>query len=84
MNEKERAEDFDAAWDFVHEQDCWLPKEPVDWAAAKAYYRPQAIAATNERQFAAVIEQLLDELHDGHTHLNQNWADSWCLPSADI
>jgi carboxyl-terminal processing protease len=84
LNEKERAEDFDSAWDFVHEQDCWLPQEPVDWAAAKAYYRPRALAAANPRQFAAVLEQLLDELHDGHTHLDQNWPDSWCLAPEDI
>ena len=84
LNERQRAEDFDEVWNYVNEHDCYLPQEPVDWNAAKAYYRPQALAATNMRQFVAVIEQLLDELHDGHTHLDRNWPDSWCLPAADF
>ena len=56
------------------------PQEPVD--EAKAYYRPLALAAfLDSRQFDAVLEQLLDELHDGghHQFVDQNWADSWCL-----
>jgi carboxyl-terminal processing protease len=84
LNEKERAEDFDEAWDFVRELDCWLPQEPVDWTAARAYYRPRAIAAVGERPFAAVLEEMLDELHDGHTHLDQHWDDSWYEPPEDI
>ncbi len=79
-----RAQDFDSVWTFVRDQDCWLPQEPVDWAAAREYYRPRAVAAVDQRQFAAVLEELLDELHDGHTHLDQNWPDSWCLPPEDI
>ncbi len=84
LDERGRAEDFDSVWTFVREQHCWLPQEPVDWDAARAYYRPRAVAATGERQFAAVLEELLDELHDGHTHLDQNWADSWYGPPEDI
>jgi carboxyl-terminal processing protease len=84
LSEKERADDFDTAWEFIGKHDGLLPSKPVDWAAAKTFYRLQAVAAKNNRQFAAVLEQLLDELHDPHAHLNMNWADSWCLPPHDI
>jgi carboxyl-terminal processing protease len=84
LSATERADDFDAAWELVRMQDCWLPQQPVDWNAAKALYRPGAIAAKTDRQFTAALEGLLDELYDAHTHLNRNSPDSWCLPPHDI
>jgi carboxyl-terminal processing protease len=79
-----RAEDFDAAWEFIQKEDCWLPQQPVDWLAAKTLYRPKAIEAGTRREFVAVLEQLLDELYDPHTHLAMNFGDSWRLPPHDI
>src|ERR1700690_3116708 len=84
LDERGRVEDFDSVWNFVREQHCWLPQEPVDWDAARAYYCTRAIAATGDRQFGAVLEDLLDELHDDHTHLDQSWADSCYAPPEDI
>ena len=59
---------FDTVWTLVARH-YWDPKlHGVDWRAARASYRPQAIAAPDSRRLYEVIGQMLDRLGDSHVY----------------
>jgi carboxyl-terminal processing protease len=57
---------FDRVWNEVR-RDYYDPDlHGVDWRAARAAYRPQALAATDDRQLYDVLGRMLDLLDDDH------------------
>ena len=61
------ADRFDAAWRLVEQRYWNLDDRPVDWDAARATYRPQALAADDPAGFYRAIEAMYDELADDHS-----------------
>ncbi len=61
------AERFDRAWRLVDERYWGLDRTGIDWHAVGAEYRPQALAATSEEAFYAVLERMYEELNDDHS-----------------
>src|SRR4051812_44010762 len=64
------AMDFDELWRTLDERYCFFHLKATDWAKARAFYRPRAIASQDMDGFREVVRQLLAELYDPHTHVN--------------
>lgn len=60
---------FDTLWANFDQRYSYFDQKHVDWAALRARYRPQAVAATNEAELVAVVQQMLANLHDEHVVL---------------
>ncbi|HKE37616.1 MAG TPA: S41 family peptidase, partial [Candidatus Baltobacteraceae bacterium] len=76
--------DADLLSNFIAERYAYLNDKNVDWSAAWPYYHGRYAAAGNDRGRFAVLEQMLDELYDPHSHLTSNYRDSWRLPAYDV
>ena len=79
---------FDVAWQLVAERYWDTSYGGNDWAALKREYRPEAVAAKNDRAFYRVLERLYDELGDQHSvfvppakvqRVRQQYGDLPCL-----
>ncbi|WBT05812.1 S41 family peptidase [Brevundimonas vesicularis] len=57
---------FDRVWSEVRRGYYDPTLQGVDWNAARATFRPQALAASDERGLYRVINAMLDLLDDGH------------------
>ena len=57
---------FDRVWSEVRRGYYDPTLHGVDWNAARATFRPQALAASDERGLYRVINAMLDLLNDGH------------------
>jgi carboxyl-terminal processing protease len=62
------AEDFDELWRTLGERYCYFGEKRTDWNAVRALYRPEALAAGSRDDFAGVVDRVLGELYDAHTH----------------
>jgi carboxyl-terminal processing protease len=70
------ADVFDAIWSEFDLHYSYFIVKNVDWSAARARYRPQAIAAANDVELARVIGNMLAELRDRHVMLTPTGAGS--------
>ncbi|MEX2541611.1 MAG: S41 family peptidase [Trueperaceae bacterium] len=61
------AERFDQAWRLVAERYWNLEARALDWDAVGERYRPQALAAADEAEFYALLEEMYQELGDDHS-----------------
>ena len=59
---------FNAAWSLVADRHYDPKLRGVDWPAAAVKFGPQAAAATDQKSLYAAINEMLDLLHDSHTH----------------
>lgn len=60
---------FDTLWANFDQRYAYFNQKRVDWNAARAHFRPQALAATNEAELVATVQQMLGTLHDQHVVL---------------
>lgn len=77
-------QDFDELWRTLGERYGFFGDKPVDWDQVRTVYRPMAAAANTRQEFAEVVRQVLAELYDAHTHLNQEWEGAPRWPPFDI
>jgi C-terminal processing protease CtpA/Prc len=68
--------DFDLAWQRLREDYGYFDKGSVDWAQAREVFRPKAAQARTLGEFVGVMEALVDQLCDFHSHLNTNTSSS--------
>lgn len=61
------AERFDQAWRLVAERYWNLEARGLDWDVVGEDYRPKALAATDEDDFYAVLEEMYQQLSDNHS-----------------
>ncbi|MGR4064883.1 MAG: S41 family peptidase [Vulcanimicrobiaceae bacterium] len=73
--------DADRISNFVRQRYAYLDVKQTDWNAVARYYRQRYAGANSPRARFGVLEAMLDELYDPHTHLDSNYADSWRLPA---
>jgi carboxyl-terminal processing protease len=78
------APDVDVLANFVAARYAYLNAKKIDWTAVTRYYRAEYAAAKSGRGQFAVLESMLDELYDPHSHLTSNYRDSWRLPAYDV
>jgi carboxyl-terminal processing protease len=61
---------FDKVWQTIYEK-YYDPKfNGVDWAKARAVFRPRAAGAQSEKELYQVLTEMLDQLHDRHVYIN--------------
>lgn len=65
-------EDFDYLWSKLKDNYAYFDKKQANWDAVRELYRPRFGRITNEREFVTLLERVLDELYDPHTHLKTN------------
>ncbi|GHF41214.1 peptidase [Streptomyces mashuensis] len=58
---------FDVFWQTYAENYPFFAAKHVDWDAVRERYRPRAAAAATEDELFAVLQQMIEPLHDGHT-----------------
>lgn len=59
---------FEQVWQTVNDNFYDPNFNGVDWKAMRAKYQPQAAQTKSSLEVAAVINQMLSELHSSHTH----------------
>lgn len=69
-------EDFDYLWRNIEEDYAYFDQKQTDWNKVREIYRPRIGAVKTIRDFVTLLESVLEELYDFHTHLNTNTASS--------
>lgn len=63
-------QDFDELWETLDARYCFFEEKRSDWPQVRKFYRPMALAAQTQEDFADVVRRVLAELYDAHTHLS--------------
>ena len=69
-------EDFDYLWQNISDDYAYFDQKQTDWNKVREIYRPQINAVKTRNDFVGLLESVLEELYDFHTHLNTNTASS--------
>ena len=65
----DRASVFEDVWREFDLHYSFFQLKGIDWAAIGTRYRPLAMAARSDADFAVVMSQMLAELHDPHVSI---------------
>jgi C-terminal processing protease CtpA/Prc len=85
LTQRQRAEDFDAAWNAIERGYAYLERNRPAWRRARTTWRPRALAARSRDDFVRALEGALEQLHDDHVALSELSAGSRRVPAdADI
>lgn len=68
-------QDFDYLWSQLKDNYAYFDTKETDWNRVRAFYRPR-VAAGSKTEFIALLERVLEELYDSHTHLRVNTSRS--------
>jgi hypothetical protein len=68
LSPKDRIEVFERVWKAVNDKYYDSSFNGVDWNAAHERYRPLVGGVKTDQEFYALLNQMLSELHDAHTH----------------
>ena len=68
LSEKDRIEVFEKVWKAVNEKYYDASFNGVDWNALHVRYQPLIGGVKTDQEFYALLNQMLSELHDAHTH----------------
>ncbi|MEU2792948.1 S41 family peptidase [Streptomyces sp. NPDC007100] len=61
---------FDVFWQTYAENYPFFAAKGIDWAAVRDRYRPRVPAGTSDDVLFAVLREMIEPLHDGHTKLD--------------
>ena len=64
---------YDAAWNLVNENYCFLGYKNIDWDKVYDKYLPQVEQAKDECEFFDIMCDFVDELRDGHAGIMSNF-----------
>lgn len=64
--------DFNEFWSDINHNYAYLEQQKIDWQKVKEIYEPQSAKISNDDEFISFLENILNELHDGHSSLNTN------------
>lgn len=73
---KQYEEDFDHLWQSVADGYAYFDRKQTDWQRVREIYRPRIGDIKTPREFVLLLETVLEELYDFHTHLSVNTATS--------
>nr|ART36738.1 D623 [uncultured bacterium] len=69
-------EDFDYLWQSFSDDYAYFDQKQTDWQRVREIYRPQVSVVRTRDDFVGLLESVLEELYDFHTHLNTNTPSS--------
>jgi carboxyl-terminal processing protease len=64
--------DFESFTNIIHKNYAYLNQQNIDWQKVENIYKPQIVNIQNDREFIRLLENMLLELHNGHSSLNVN------------
>ncbi len=76
LTRQQYEEDFDYLWQNVADDYAYFDQKGTDWKRVKEIHRPRVADVKTRGDFVALLEAVLEELYDAHTHLNTNTASS--------
>ncbi|HKO41975.1 MAG TPA: PDZ domain-containing protein [Pyrinomonadaceae bacterium] len=76
FTKRQYEEDFDYLWRSIAENYAYSDQKQTDWHKVREIHRPRIAAVRTQGDFVALLESVLEELYDFHTHLNTNTASS--------
>jgi len=76
LSPRQYTEDFDYLWSHLNDNYAYFDRKETDWGSVRDFYRPRAATVSSKREFVEVLEKVLEELYDPHTHLKVNTASS--------
>lgn len=65
-------QDFDYLWSQLRDNYAYFDKKETDWNRVREVYRPRVAEVRSKREFVTLLERVLEELYDPHTHLRVN------------
>lgn len=68
--------DFNEFWNDVNENYAYLEQQGIDWDKVKKIYSPKIKEVSNRTEFIEFLENVLNELYNGHNHLKTNLKSS--------
>jgi C-terminal processing protease CtpA/Prc len=68
--------DFDYLWSQLRDNYAYFDKKETDWNKVREFYRPRVARIKSKREFVTLLERVLEELYDPHTHLKVNTSSS--------
>jgi len=79
-------EDFNYLWRNIEVDYAYFDQKQTNWNSVKEIYRGRLSIVGTRGDFVGLLESMLEELYDSHTHLNTNTPSSPRLvpSSADI
>ncbi len=69
-------QDFDYLWSQLRDNYAYFDKKETDWTLVREIYRPRVAEVKTKREFVTLLERVLEELYDHHTHLKVNTSSS--------
>ncbi len=76
LTRQQYEEDFDYFWQSILDDYAYFDQKQTDWHKVRQIYRPQLSAVQTPADFKALLESVLEELYDFHTHLNTDTGTS--------
>ena len=76
LTRQQYEEDFDHLWQSISDDYAYFDQKQTDWSKVRELYRPQLSEVRTRNDFVTLLESVLEELYDFHTHLNTNTAAS--------
>lgn len=69
-------EDFLEFWEDCNTHYAYFKEQGIDWNKVKEIYLPATDTIKNKYEFTRFLEQVINEFHNGHISLNQNYTTS--------
>ncbi len=63
-------------WNDYNNHYAYFEEQGIDWIKVKTIYQPQAAKVTSDYEFTKLLEKVVNELHNGHVTLQNNFTDS--------
>lgn len=64
--------DFIEFWTDINNNYAYLDQQKIDWKKVKEIYEPKTDNISNDYEFIQFLENVLNELYNGHSSLNVN------------
>ncbi|WP_431291961.1 S41 family peptidase [Pedobacter sp. P26] len=64
--------DFNGFWSDINDNYAYFEEQNIDWKKVKEIYEPQAGKISNDNEFIQLLENIFNELYNGHSSLSTN------------
>lgn len=72
FSRRQYEEDFNYLWQNIADDYAYFDLKQTNWPRVKEIYRTQLRVVGTRGEFVGLLESMLEELYDSHTHLNTN------------
>lgn len=76
--------DFVYFWETFRDNYGYFENKQTDWNKVKEIYLPEAQKISNKTDFISLLENVIGELYDNHTHLLTNLSSSYRLSPSGL